>query len=269
MTTENIENIENEEAFLVAYDPNKYAPVSYTSDLAIFTIRNGELCILMVKRGGHPFKGSWALPGGFVNAAESSEEAAVRELKEETNIDVSVGHLEQLKTYSEPNRDPRMRVISTAYLALIPNAGIPVAGDDAAEAHFFAVEDLLNPAEGEEIKLAFDHETIIRDGLQRCRDKIEWSPLAPTFLEPGGFTLADLRRVYETVWGVTKIHEANFRRKSLSVKGFLIPLGAKGESQFAGGRSAELYKLGDATMLFPPILRPVDGEEEADEFEEE
>lgn len=258
-----------EEEFLASYNPKNYAPVSYTADLAIFTIRNGELSLLMIKRGGHPFKDCWALPGGFVNADESSEKAAIRELKEETGIDVEGIHLEQLKTYSEPGRDPRMRVVSTAYLALIPNAGIPVAGDDAAEAHFFSVNDLLNPAEGEEIKLAFDHEQIILDGLQRCRDKIEWAPIAPTFLdETGGFTIADLRRVYETVWGVKKMHEANFRRKVLSVNGFLVPLGAKGESQFHGGRSADLYKLGDATMLFPPILRPVDGEEEENEFDE-
>lgn len=269
MTNDNFENTGTQEEFLQKYEPREYESKAYTADLAIFTIKNGELCILMVKRGNHPFMGHWALPGGFVNEDEDSEQAAVRELKEETNIDVSLGHLEQLKTYSKPNRDPRMRVISTAYLALVPNAGIPVAGDDAAEAHFFAVKDLLNPAEGEEIQLAFDHEQIILDGLQRCRDKIEWSPLAATFLESGGFTLADLRRVYESVWGVEKMHEANFRRKVLSVKDFLVPLGAKGESQFSGGRAAELYKLGSATMLYPPLLRPADGVPEVDEFEEE
>lgn len=260
-TTGYLDTMESEEEFLKSYDASEYPSVSYTADLTIFTIRNGRLCILMVKRGGHPFKGYWALPGGFVGPDESSEQAAVRELKEETGIDVSTAWLEQLQTYSEPHRDPRMRVISTAYLALIPNISAPVAGDDAAEAHFFAVDDLLNPAEGEEIALAFDHEQIIRDGLRRCRDKIEWAPIAPTFLDDStGFTIADLRRVYESVWGVENLHEANFRRKVLTVKDFLIPIGHKGSSQFSTGRSADLYKLGTAKMLFPPILRRADDE---------
>lgn len=262
MTAEDFETTGTEEQFLAAYDANKYAPVSHTADLTIFTIINGVLSILLVKRGGHPFKGCWALPGGFVNPDESAEEAAVRELKEETGLDVAKVHLEQLKTYSAPNRDPRTRVISTAYLALVPNAERPVAGDDAVEAHFFAVEDVLNPAEGDDvIELAFDHEQIIRDGLQRSRDKIEWAPLAPTFIG-NTFTIADLRRVYETVWGVEKLHAANFRRKVLSVENFVVPVGAKGESKFDGGRSAELYRAGTAKMLFPPILRPEDGIEE-------
>ena len=246
---------QTEEQFLASYDASKYAAVSYTSDLTIFTIRNGRLSILMVQRGGHPFKGQWALPGGFVGPDESSEQAAVRELKEETGLDIKSAWLEQLKTYSEPNRDPRMRVISTAYLALIPNVSTPVAGDDAADAHFFAVDDLLNPVEGEEIAIAFDHEQIIRDGLRRCQDKIEWAPIAPTFLDDStGFTIADLRRVYEAVWGIDHIHEANFRRKVLTVKDFLIPVGEKGASQFKSGRSADLYRLGNAKLLFPPIL---------------
>lgn len=255
-----------EAEFLAGYNASKYASVSHTADLTIFTIRNGELCILMVRRGGHPFLGQWALPGGFVNPDESSEEAAVRELKEETGINVDGAWLEQLKTYSAPNRDPRMRVVSTAYLALIPNAGIPVAGDDAVDAHFFSVRDLLDPVAGEEIPLAFDHEVVIRDGLKRCRDKIEWAPIAPTFLDDSsGFTIADLRRVYETVWGVDGLHEANFRRKVLSTENFLVPVGAKGGSQFPDGRSADLYKLGSATMLYPPMLRPTGREGDEDE----
>lgn len=248
-----------EKEFLANYDGAKYSAVSYTADLNIMTILNGELSVLLVRRGGFPYKGCWALPGGFVNPDESSEDAAVRELREETGIDIASIHLEQLKTYSEPDRDPRMRVISTAYLALVPNVGIPTAGDDADEARFFSVKDILNPEEEEDrIVLAFDHEVILKDALQRSRDKLEWSPLATTFLEQP-FTIADLRRVYETVWGV-RLHAANFRRKVLSVEDYLLPLGLKGESQFVSGRSAELYNVGNATMLFPPLIRPTKDE---------
>lgn len=251
---ENPDNTGTEQEFLKQYDMSKYPSVAYTSDLLIFTLKEGALALLMVKRGGHPFKGTWALPGGFVNPSEDSETAAIRELAEETGIDLSgsgEGYLEQLKTYSTPGRDPRGRVISTAYIALLPNVQDPEAGDDATEARFFAVDDLLG--ENAEFPLAFDHESIIRDGLQRVRDKIEWSPLATTFLH-GPFTMGDLRRVYETVWG-SSVHAANFRRKVQSVPGFVIPLNQKGDSQFEGGRSADLYKAGDAKMLFPPILR--------------
>lgn len=262
-----VKNTDDETVFLNEYNPNKYPSIAYTADLTIFTIKNGELSILLVRRGGHPYKGCWALPGGFVNPDESSDEAAKRELAEEAGLNVELTYLEQLKTYSTPNRDPRTRVVSTAYLALIPHAQTPMAGDDAVEAHFFPVRDILTPAEGEEIQLAFDHETIIRDGLERCRNKLEYAPIAPTFLEGSeGFTIADLRRVYETVWGVDKLHEANFRRKVLSVKGFLTPVGAKGASQFSTGRSAELYKLGDTTLLYPPLMRTfIDDASESDD----
>lgn len=265
MTTDN--NTPAENSFIKSYDKDKYPAFALTADLLIFTIRNGELCVLMVKRGGFPYQGYWALPGGFVGVDESSEDAAIRELKEETGIDADAFHLEQLKTYSTPDRDPRMRVVSTAYNALVPDVGDPIAGDDAAEAHFFAVNDLLFPAEGEEIPLAFDHIQILTDGLQRVRDKIEYSTLAPTFL-PTLFTLADLRRVYETIWDIPKLHAANFRRKVLNVKDFIVPVGTKGVSKFDDGRTADLYRLGDANMIFPPIMRPVDGEDTGEDGNE-
>lgn len=250
------ENEMTEEEFLKQYDLRNYAPVALTVDLAIFTIRNSKLSILLIKRGGHPELGKWALPGGFVNVNESLDEAAARELKEETNLSIQDGYLEQLKTYGDPNRDPRGFVSSTAYVALAPNVNRPEAGDDAAEAHFFPVEDVLS----DEFTLAFDHAKIIKDGLERVRAKIGYAPIAHHFLQDDEFTLSELRRVYEIVWD-KEIVPSNFRRKIQSVEGLITVVGSKRASEFAGGRSSELYKAGDAVEIFPPLRIPnEDGE---------
>jgi 8-oxo-dGTP diphosphatase len=244
-----------EEKFLADYNPTKYGPgVAYTVDIIVFTIHNGKLSLPLVKRGGFPYKGSWALPGGFVESNESSEEAAVRELGEETGLSIDKIYCEQLKTYSDPDRDPRMRVVSTAYVAFIPHLGMPVGGDDAVDAHLFAVEDILS--DDEDITLAFDHLRILEDALERAKSKLEYTPLAATFLE-APFTLSDLRRVYETVWGQS-LHAANFRRKVLSTNGFVVPIGEKGSSKFESGRTAELYTIGNVNMLHPALLRNQD-----------
>jgi 8-oxo-dGTP diphosphatase len=241
-----------EAEFLANYNPTKYGPgVGYTADTVVLTIRNGKLAVLLIKRGGFPYKDHWALPGGFVNHDESADEGAVRELVEETGISIDKVYIEQLKTYSTPGRDPRMRIISTAYIAFIPDLPTPVGGDDAAEAHFFAIEDLFDDEEN--INLAFDHELIIRDALERAASKLEYTPLAAVFLEEQ-FTLSDLRRVYEAVWGES-LHAANFRRKVLSTTGFVVPVGTKGESKFDTGRTADLYESGNLSMLHPAILR--------------
>lgn len=243
----------DEAAFVAQYTPGNYPSIAYTADIVIFTIINGKLSLLLVKRGGYPYKDCWALPGGFVNPDESSEDAATRELQEETGLDISSLFLEQLKTYSAPYRDPRMRVVSTAYIAFIPFhlIGVPVGGDDATEAHFFAVEDIFS---GEEpIELAFDHALIITDGIERARAKLEYSPVATEFLAEA-FTLSDLRRVYEAVWD-TKLHPSNFRRKILSTPDFVEAVGVKGGSGFETGRNADLYEAGSAKILHPAILQ--------------
>lgn len=243
-----------EDTFIKEYDSDKYPSFALTTDIVLLTIKDGQLSVLLVERGGHPFKGAWALPGGFVGIDESADDAVYRELAEETGINLERVHVEQIKTYTEPNRDPRMRVVSTAYLALVPNLPDPVAGDDAAQARFFPVSDILFPEdETERVELAFDHKTILEDGLDRARGKLEYTPLATTFLnEP--FTLADLRRVYETVWG-RKLHAGNFRRKILSTKNLVESCGEKGVSSFEGGKRAQLYKKGTAEMLQPAMLR--------------
>lgn len=246
-----------EQAWLDKYHENvkDYPSVGLTADLVVTTIHNGRFSILLVLRGDYPYKGCWALPGGFIHADEPSEVGARRELQEETNINLSTVYLEQLKTYSEPGRDPRMRVVSVAYFALLPDLPKPVGGDDAVEARWWAVEDLDltgGIASENSPAIAFDHAQIISDGLERIRSKFEYTPLAKQFLEEI-FTLADLRRIYETVWGKT-LHAANFRRKVLSTPGFVIPVGTTGPSTL-GGRSAALYYAGDATLLHPAMLR--------------
>jgi 8-oxo-dGTP diphosphatase len=237
----------DEHAFLGGYNPRAFPPVAVTVDLAVLTVRQGQLCVLLVRRGAHPYQGKWALPGGFVGAREDLDSAARRELTEETGVDAHA-HLEQLGGYGQPDRDPRMRVISVAYLALAAELPRPAAGTDAADARFWPVADLVDrsgPA------LAFDHDRILADAVDRARAKLEYTSLATTFLEEP-FTIADLRRVYEAVWGVD-LHPANFRRKVLSTPGLVVPTG---EERATGRGWAELYKRGTTANLHPALLRP-------------
>ena len=216
-------------------------------DLVVFTIRDGRLCVLAVRRGVLPYRGRWALPGGFVREEERLAEAAERELAEETGLDELPVHLEQLATYGDPRRDPRMRVVSVAYLALAAALPEPAAGTDAAEARWRPVAEVLsNPS-----RLAFDHDRILADGLERARAKLEYSPLATAFCADE-FTVAELRHVYEVVWG-TRLDPRNFHRKVTGSSGFLVPTGRRTTRN--GGRPAQLYRRGDATLLNPPITR--------------
>jgi 8-oxo-dGTP diphosphatase len=257
-----------EEEFLASYDPRAFPPVAVTVDVVTLTIRDGQLHVLLVQRGVPPFQGSWALPGGFVKArpgAEGGEEdladAAIRELAEETGqLPVRV-HLEQLATYGAPGRDPRMRVISVAYLAFAPELPDPQAGSDAQAAAWVPVaalglaDNAAGQRPGTTRTLAFDHARILADGLERARSKLEYTPLATAFVtEP--FTISELRAVYETVWGEV-LHAANFHRKVLSVPGLVESTGETTESGGArGGPRARLYRRGDARLLHPPLLRP-------------
>ena len=160
-------------------------------------------------------------------------------------------HLEQLATYGAPGRDPRGRVVSCAYLALLPDMPAPSAGSDAADATWVPVEQVL--ADG--ASLAFDHDEILRDGLERARSKIEYTPLATAFCEPE-FTVAALRRVYEAVWGVA-LDPRNFHRKVTTTPGFVAA--TTGTTTRDGGRPAQLYRRGDASVLHPAMLRPMHG----------
>jgi 8-oxo-dGTP diphosphatase len=218
-----------------------------TVDLVVFTIRDDELCALTIRRGAPPYRGRWALPGGFVLEDEDLMDAARRELAEETGLDDRREHLEQLATYGAPRRDPRKRVVSVAYLALAAELPEPAAGSDAADARWHPVDELLSGSR----RLAFDHDEILRDGLERARAKLEYSPLATAFCK-AEFTVAELRHVYEIVWGV-ELDPRNFHRKVTSADGFLVATGE--QTTRNGGRPAQLYRRGHAAVLNPPISR--------------
>lgn len=231
----------------MAYDPSEYPPVAVTVDLVVLTIRGDRLDVLIVERGEEPFRGQWALPGGFVQPDEGLADAAARELREETGLSTDVVHVEQLRTYGAPQRDPRMRVVSVAYLGLAPDLPTPRAGTDAASATWVSVNELAASS-----TLAFDHDEILYDGLERARAKLEYSALATSFC-PAEFTIAELRRVYEIVWG-TSLDPRNFHRKATKTPGFLEPTG--GTTNRDGGRPALLYRRGPASELHPPMTRP-------------
>ncbi|RAJ66679.1 8-oxo-dGTP diphosphatase [Streptomyces sp. Amel2xB2] len=224
--------------------------VLLTVDLVILTLREGRLCVLLVKRGKEPFAGMQALPGGFLDhVGETISDAARRELGEETAVDAGQFHLEQLATYGDPGRDPRGRIVSVAHLAIAPRLPDPIAGTDAADASWVPAEAVLSG----EVRLAFDHSRIVADGIERARTKLEFSALATAFCEDL-FTIAELRQVYEAVWGVT-LDTRNFYRKVQAVEGFIVSAGM--ERRTAVGRPARLFRAGPTTMLFPPLTRPV------------
>ncbi|WP_407940814.1 NUDIX hydrolase [Nonomuraea antri] len=240
------------EDFLSTYDPHDYAPVAVTVDVVALTIRDRRLHVLIVERGVPPYEGAWALPGGFIRPEEDLTAAAVRELAEETGLDARPSHIEQLASYGDPGRDPRMRVVSISYLAFAPDLPDPSAGTDAASAVWLPVDELP--------PLAFDHARILADGVERARSKLEYTPLATAFAGEL-FTITDLRLIYETVWG-TPLHAGNFHRKVLSVPGFVEGTGETTETGGPrGGPRAKLYRAGDARLLHPALLRPAREEE--------
>jgi 8-oxo-dGTP diphosphatase len=216
-----------------------------TVDLVVLTIAEHRLRALLVRRAIPPYKGAWALPGGFVLEREDLVDAAWRELAEETGIGAAVdrAHLEQIATYGDPRRDPRGRVVTVAYLALLPDLPVPVAGSDAAAASWVEV---AAPR-----RLAFDHARILAEGVERARAKLEYTSLAAAFCPPE-FTVAQLREVYEAVWG-TPLDPRNFHRKVTTTEGFVEPAGASTTGE--RGRPARLYRRGGADVLYPALLR--------------
>lgn len=216
-------------------------------DLVILTVRAASLHVLLIERGKEPYLGRPALPGGFLRGREHLDDAARRELHEETALDGSRLHLEQLRAYSDPGRDPRGRVISIAYLAIAPSLPVPIAGSDARKAHWVPLDAVISAP----TPLAFDHGQIVDDAVERARGKLEYTALATAFCADE-FTIGELRQVYEVVWGMP-VDERNFSRKIKKTQDFVLPTGAKRHP--GTGRPANLYRRGPATTLYPPMLR--------------
>ncbi|MGI9000558.1 MAG: NUDIX hydrolase [Pseudonocardia sp.] len=216
------------------------------ADLAILTVRDSRLQALVITRRNPPYAGQSALPGGFLRAGEDVRQAAVRELREETGLDgeAEALHLEQLSVYSDPDRDPRGRVVSVTFLALSPDLPVPQAGSDAQHAFWAPVDEIRGT-------LAFDHDQILNDAVERARSRLEYTTLATAFCEPK-FTIGDLRRVYEVVWGAV-LDPRNFSRKVMRTNGFVRPTGRKRAPET--GRPATLYERGPAQLLTPPLMR--------------
>lgn len=230
------------------YDPSQFPAFAVTVDVVILTMSDGVLHMLLVRRGETPFKGMWAIPGGFKRPNETLHEAARRELAEETGVDVPT-LLTQFGAYGDPDRDPRMNVVTIGYLAVLREVGAIVAGTDAAEALLVPVADVLRGR----LDLAFDHEQIVRDAIERVRTELEVTGIATAFVGQT-FTLAELRAVYEGTWGV-QLDAANFRRSVVAEDGWVIPTGRLAPPGPSGGRPAELYRAGKAWKHGGPIHR--------------
>jgi 8-oxo-dGTP diphosphatase len=217
--------------------------IQVTVDIVIFTIRESALKVLLIRRGVPPFKGRMAVPGGFVHSDESLDRAALRELKEETGVrDV---YLEQLYSFGDPRRDPRGRVVTVAYYALIPGDYPLRAGSDASAAAWWPVKKLP--------PLAFDHRAIVDYAVERLRNKLEYTTAGFQLL-PKKFTLPELQAVYEAILGKS-LDKRNFRKK-MDLLGILKPLN---QWRRTGRKPARLYsfaakkfeKLKDKGILFP------------------
>lgn len=217
-------------------------------DVALLTVRAGLLRLLLVEPDVPELAGRWALPGRRVHDDESLDDTAHRALAELGGITAPDAHLQQLRTYGSVTRDPGARVVSVAYLALTPTSEDPPKG---VAARLWDVAE-LDRADG--IRLAYDHDRIVADALERARSKLEYTSLATAFVPPT-FTLGELRHVYEAVWGV-ELDPANFRRKVTSTPGFVVEAGGTAPPGPGGGRPARRYRSGPATRLHPAMLRP-------------
>lgn len=180
----------------------KYPHPSVTTDCVIFGFDGTKLQVLLVERGIDPYKGMWAFPGGFVKMDESCEEGALRELQEETGL--TGAYIEQFHTFSDPNRDPRERVITVAFYALVRKQDVK-GGVDAVRAEWFALDQIP--------QLAFDHDSILRKAMKSLRERIHFEPIGFELL-PEKFTLKELQNLYEAILDV-RFDRSNFAKKML------------------------------------------------------
>ena len=230
------------------YDPSAYPPFAVTVDIVIFTMLDSELHVLLVRRGNEPYAGKWALPGGFKTPSETLDEAAQRELHEETAVEATL--IRQFGSYGDPGRDPRMNVVSVAYVAVVRDIGAITAGSDAAEADLYPVGAVVSGR----LPLAFDHRRIILDAIDRVAHDLETTGIATAFVGPT-FTLSEIRAVFEAIWDV-RLDSANFRRKLNADGDWLVPTGRRATPGADGGKPAELFKAGRAWKRGGPMRRP-------------
>ncbi|MCB9114074.1 MAG: NUDIX hydrolase [Caldilineaceae bacterium] len=221
----------------------QYPRPAVTVDIILFVFQQDQLRVLLIRRANDPYKGKWALPGGFVGEQENLYDAALRELKEETNV--SNVYLEQLYTFGEPGRDPRARVITVAYFALLSAEEVAQqevhGASDAGEARWWDIYDLP--------ELAFDHQRILDYALQRLRWKLEWTALGFLLL-PSEFTLSELQKVYETILN-EPLDKRNFRRKILTAD----VLEPTGNMRAGDHRPAKLYRFSAKAIEFEQARR--------------
>ncbi|MBQ7489743.1 MAG: NUDIX hydrolase [Bacteroidales bacterium] len=180
----------------------EYPRPAVAADCVVFGFNGRELQVLLIERGNEPFKGCWAFPGGFMNMDETAEQGALRELQEETGLDIN--RIKQLGAFTEVQRDPRGRVVSIAFYALVRPAEV-TGGDDAKEARWFALDDVP--------RLAFDHDYILRKAMQQLRKDIHFEPIGFELLNKS-FTMPELQRLYEAILGV-RFDRRNFEKKML------------------------------------------------------
>ena len=238
------------------YDIRDFPTFAVTVDIVILSVVDGVLLVLLVERKDKPFKKAWALPGGFKRPDETLDEAARRELREETGVDAPT-HLAQFGAYGDPKRDPRGNVVTVGYLAVTPQVGELMAGTDASDARLWPVANVLDPAAEPALTLAFDHRRILADAVERVAADLESSGLAPAFVG-AEFTLGELQRVYEAVWDAD-LDTANFRRSLLSPTDavYVEPTGVRADSGDRGGRPPELFSAGGGwTSDGSPVKRP-------------
>ncbi|MEK7426661.1 MAG: NUDIX domain-containing protein [Actinomycetota bacterium] len=231
------------------YDPSTFPNFAVTVDIVILTIANDELSVLLIQRADAPFAKYWGLPGGFKRPNETLDQAAARELTEETGV-TAPRHLAQLHAYGDPERDKRTNVVTIAYLAVVPELGEVVAGGDAINARIWPVAQALH----DKTRLAFDHRRILTDAVERARAELEHSSLATAFVAPT-FTLSQLRSVYEVVWD-TELDPANFRRSLMMGEApYVEPTGALAAPGPEGGRPPELYRSASTWNSGAPVKR--------------
>ena len=240
-----------EQEFLSEYRASDYPRPSVTVDVVVFTVIDSDLKVLLIKRASPPHEGCWAIPGGFVRVSEGDDQgeglddAAARELSEETGLEPGTVFLEQLYTFGTPGRDPRTRVITVAYYALVRPDLVPLvrAGSDAAEARWFSVGEELP-----DLELAFDHDAILATAVERIRGKIDYAPLAFELVPPT-FTIAELRAVYEAIKGHA-YDPGNFRRRFMRMQTDGVIERAPGKRQ-TGTKPARVYRFVGAERPHP------------------